>query len=213
MNINKNYAVFGLGRYGSAVAAELIDSGADVIAVDKDAKTVEDKIKEFPICKCADVTDKEVLKQLGIDEIDTVIIAMATDLESSVMAVMLCKEAGVKNVIVKCGCEMHKRIFEKVGADTVILPEVESGKRLAKNLLSSGFIDIAEISDSVSIFELDVKPEWCGKTLAELNLRKNHGINVIALLKDGNAEMIISPDTVLDGSIKLIVVADKKKMR
>lgn len=209
MSIHKSYAVFGLGRYGSAVAKELLDNGAEVICVDADEKKVEDMIADFPICKCADVTDPEALQHLGISNIDTVIIAMAECLESSVMATMLLKEAGVKQVIVKCGNEMHCAILKKVGADQVIIPEKESGIRLAKNLLSSGFIDIVDLSDSVSIIELNVKNAWIGKTPSELELRQKHSINVIAYSKNDNVEMLYDPNITLEKDMKLIVVADK----
>ena len=136
MSISKSYAVFGLGRYGRAVAKELIDNGAEVIAVDSNDKIVEELVGEFPICKCADVTDREVIKQFGISHVDVAVIAIAGQFEASVMATMLCKEAGVGQVIVKCASEMHRTILEKVGADIVVLPEKESGVRLAKNILS-----------------------------------------------------------------------------
>ncbi len=212
MSINKSYAVFGLGRYGKAVAKELIDNGAEVIAVDSNNKIVEDLVGEFPICKCADITDSEVIKQLGISDIDTVIIATASDLETSVMSTMLCKEAGVGQVIVKCSSEMHKMILEKVGADTVVFPEKDSGVRLAKNLLSSGFLDIADISDDISIIEINAKPEWVGKNLVELELRKKYSINVIALIKNENVEIAIQPDTVIEETMKMIIIANKKEI-
>ncbi|MBQ7980882.1 MAG: TrkA family potassium uptake protein [Oscillospiraceae bacterium] len=132
--MNKTYAVFGLGRYGQAVAKELINHGAEVIAVDIDEEIVNDAVSEIPFCKCADVTDIEVIKQLGIANVDVVIIAMADSLEASVMATMLCKEVGVEKVIVKCGNDMNCRILEKIGADKVVFPEMESGVRLAKIL-------------------------------------------------------------------------------
>lgn len=210
MSIYKSYAVFGLGRYGKAVAKELIDNGAEVIAVDSNYKIVEDLVGKFPICKCADVTDREVIKQLGIANVDTVVIAIASDIEASVMATMLCKEAGVEQVIVKCSSEMHRAILERVGADTVVFPENDSGIRLAKNLLSSGFLDIADISDDISIIELNVKPEWIGKSLIELELRRKYSINVIALTKNGNVEIAIQPDTIIEENMKMIIIADKK---
>ncbi len=210
MSINKSYAVFGLGRYGRAVAKELIDNGAEVVAVDSNDKIVEDLVGVFPICKCADVTDYEVIKQLGISNVDTVIIAIASSFEASVMATMLCKEAGVPQVIVKCASETHRAILEKVGADTVVFPENDSGIRLAKNLLSSGFVDIADISDNISIIELSAKPEWVGKNLMELELRRKYSINVIALTKDDNVEIAIQPNTVIEENMKMIVIADKK---
>ena len=112
MKANKTYAVFGLGRYGTAVARELIDHGMEVIAVDSDEKTVNDMAAHLPVCKCADVTDAEVISRLGIGNIDTVIICMASNLEASVMAVTLCKEAGVKTVIAKCSNEMQQKICQ-----------------------------------------------------------------------------------------------------
>ncbi|MBE6709166.1 MAG: TrkA family potassium uptake protein [Ruminococcaceae bacterium] len=212
MSINKTYAVFGLGRYGMAVAKELIANGADVLAVDSDEDIINNAIAEIPLCKCADVTDEEVLKQLGISNIDVVIIAMATNLEASVMAVTLCKDAGVKTVIAKCGSEMHQRILSRVGADKVLLPEYESGIRLAKNLISSGFVDMVELSDDFSIVELDVKPQWEGKTLLELNLRRKYSINVIGIRKNDKITIEIDPELQLDDSMKLIVVANNAKL-
>ena len=111
MSVRKNYAVLGLGRYGRAVAEELINNGADVLAVDIDQDNVNSAIETIPVCKCADVTEPEVIKRLGISNVDVVIVAIANNLEASVMAVALCKEAGVKNVIVKCGNEIHFWIF------------------------------------------------------------------------------------------------------
>ena len=153
MSIRQTYAVFGLGRYGRAVAKELVANGAEVIAIDSDESIVNALTLELPICKCADVTDAEVIKQLGIANVDVVIISMATNLDASVMAIVLCKEVGVKTVIAKCANEMHHKILSKVGADKVVFPESESGTRLAKNLLSSGFMDIMDISKDVSVVE------------------------------------------------------------
>ena len=168
MSIKKSYAVFGLGRYGRAVAKELVNSGADLLAVDRDEQAVQSAAAFIPLVKCADVTDPAVLEMLGISNFDVVIIAMAEHMEACVMAVMLCKEAGVKTVIVKCANEMHRRILSKVGADKVVFPENESGVRLAKNLLSAGFVDIIELSEDVSLLELDVQPEAAIDTINAL---------------------------------------------
>ena len=209
----KSYAVFGLGRYGIAVAKELVSNGAEVLAVDIDEEIVNEAVTEIPICKCADVTDPEVLKQLGISDIDVVIISMATNLEASVMATMLCKEMGVKTIIAKCASEMNCKILSKVGADKVVFPENESGIRLAKNLLSSGFVDILEISNNVSMVELDVRPEWENKNLLELDLRKKYSINIVSIIDDGNATVNIDPQKPLKKNMRLIVIADTAKLR
>jgi trk system potassium uptake protein TrkA len=212
MSIHKSYAVFGLGRYGLAVAKELVNNGAEVLAVDAEESLVNSAISDIPFCKCADVTDAETIKQLGIANMDVVIIAMANNLEASVMSAMLCKEIGVKTVIAKCANEMHRKILSKVGVDKVVFPEHESGMRLAKNLLSSDFIDIIELSNDVSIIELDVKPEWVDKTLVELNLRKKYGVNVIAIRQANNLEINIDPTMQLNKDMQLVVIVNASKL-
>lgn len=213
MKNSKTYAVFGLGRYGIAVARELVENGKEIIAVDTDQKIVNDASAYLPVCKCADVTDAEVISRLGIGNIDTVIVCMAGNLEASVMAVTLCKEAGVRTVIAKCANEMHQKILLRVGADQVVFPEKESGIRLAKNLLSSGFIDMISLSKDVSMVEIDVKDEWLGKNLIELNLRRKYGFNVVAIKKGGQVNVNINPEQMLDNDTTLIVIANMTKLR
>lgn len=212
MSINKTYAVFGLGRYGRAVAEELVRNGAEVIAVDNNEELVNEAAQTIPVCKCADVTEPEVIDRLDIAEVDVVIIAMANNLEATVMAITLCKEAGVKTVIAKCVEEMHGKIFYRVGADKVVFPEKEAGTRLGKNLLSSGFVDIVELSKDVSMVELDMKPQWIGKSLIELNLRKKYSINVVAVLKGDEVITSIDPEMPLTENMKLIIIADVNKL-
>ena len=212
MKSNKTYAVFGLGRYGTAVARELVENGAEVIAVDNEERIVNDAAAYLPVCKRADVTDAEVISRLGIGNIDTVIVCMASNLEASVMAVTLCKEAGVRTVIAKCADEMQQKILLRVGADRVVFPENESGIRLAKNLLSSGFIDMLSLSRDISVIEIDVKNEWCGKNLIELNLRKKYGFNIVAIKKGGNVNADVNPEQVLDAESSLIVIANVAKL-
>ncbi len=213
MSIHKTYAVFGLGRYGRAVARELAAAGAEVLAVDRNQMLVNSAAATIPLCKCADITDPEVYDLLGIGNFDVVIVAMGSHLEASVMAVMLCKEAGVPTVIAKCSNETHGKILEKVGADQSIIPEQESGIRLAKNLLSSGFVDMVELTDSVSLLELEVRPEWIGKTLIDLNLRKKYGINVVALKQGADISVTVDPTAAFTAEQKLVVIADTDKLR
>lgn len=212
MKTNNTYAVLGLGRYGYAVAKELVETGAEVLVVDSREDVINDVVDEFPLCKCADITDEDAIAQLGISNIDVVIIAVASNLETSVMATTLCKDAGVKTVIAKCANERQCIILSKIGADKVVLPEYESGVRLAKNLLSSGFVDILELTNNISLVEFDVKPEWIGKTLIDLNLRKKYSINIIAIQKDNDVTTEIDPNKPLESGMKLIVVANRNKL-
>lgn len=213
MSINKTYAVFGLGRYGLSVATELIARGAQVIAVDTDADTVNAAAAFIPLCKCADITDPEVMEQLDISSVDVAVIAMASNLEASVMATVLCKEAGVPLVIAKCADEIHRKILLKVGADKTLIPEQESGKRLARNLLSCGFVDIVDLSDNISMVEIAVKPEWAGKSLVELNLRNKYAMNIVAIKEGDNISIEINPTAPLSASATLIVIGNPKKLK
>ncbi len=212
MSINRSYAIFGLGRYGLSVARELVNNGADVLAVDQNQSIVNAAVSDIPLCKCADITDPDVIRNLGLSNIDVVVIAMASNLEAAVMATMLCKEAGVKTVIVKCANEVHSKILSRVGADKVVIPEKESGTRLAKNLLSAGFVDVIELSEDVSLIELDVKTDWVGKTLIELNLRKKYGFNVVAVKKGEEVSVEINPEERFDADTTLIVIANTEKL-
>lgn len=213
MQKKKTYAVFGLGRYGTAVAKELVDNGKEVLAVDFDQKIVNNAAAFLPVCKCADVTDAEVIARLGIESIDTVIVCMAGNLEASVMAVTLCKEAGVPTVIAKCATEMHQKILLRIGADQVVFPEYESGIRLAKNLLSSGFIDMISLSRDVSMVEIDVRDEWAGKNLMELGLRKKYAFNVVAIRTGDRIDITVDPTLPLTKEMQLLVVAHTAKLR
>jgi len=212
MSTEKTYAVFGLGRYGIAVARELVAHGSEVIAVDINEVIVNDMSSDIPICKCADVTDPEAVKQLGIANVDVVVISMASNLEASVMAIMLCKELGVKKIIAKCANEIHRKILSRVGADIVVLPETDSGIRLAKNLLSSGFVDIIELSKNVSMVELDVKSDWVNRSIVELDLRKKYDMNIIAIREDKEVCTSIKPDMVLKEGMKLLVVVNTSRL-
>ena len=213
MSINRTYAVLGLGRYGKAVAEELVNSGAEVLAVDIEQNNVNNAIETIPVCKCANITEPEVIKRLGIGNVDVVIVAMAGNLEASVMAVALCKEAGVPTVIAKCGNEMHQKILSCVGADKVIFPEKESGTRLAKNLLTSGFSEMIELSEDVSMVEIEVKDNWVGKSLIELNLRQKYTINVVAIRMGDSINTSVDPSLPLERGMRLIVIANTEKIK
>ena len=119
---------------------------------------------------------------------------------------------GVKTVIAESANEMHQKILTRVGADNVVFPENESGIRLAKNLLSSGFVDMVSLAKNVSIIELDMKPDWVGKNLIELNLRKKYSINVVAVRKGDVVNVDIDPHEQLREDDKLIVIANTEKL-
>ena len=210
--MRKSYAVLGSGRFGSNVAKELYESGADVILIDRNPDIIN-RMSEYVTCAyCGDIGDTAFLKEAGVAYADAVVIAFA-ELEPAILAVMTCKELGVPNVIVKAKDEVSGEIFLKVGADKVVYPEKEAGLRLAHVLLSNGFLDFFELSDTVSMVEMLPKKEWVGKSLKELNLRKSHHINVIAIKEKGDVKAFIDPDMPLREDCALIVTVHNKDLK
>ena len=190
-----SYAVMGLGRFGTSVALELTKMGADVLAIDDDEERVH-QMAEFVTCAVkADISDAESLATLGLGNMDAVIIAMTRNLDASILGTILAKEYGVPFVIAKAQSDMHAKILTKVGADRVIVPEKESGIRIARNLVNGNFLDFFELDDKISVVEIAIRPEWIGKTLIELDFRKRFKVNIIAIdPKDGEIQVSMSPD-------------------
>ncbi len=213
MSIHKTYAVLGLGRYGRAVARELSESGAEVLAVDRNEANVNALAPYVSLCRCADVTTPEAVRQLGLTNVDVVIVSMASSLEASVLTVTLCREAGVKHIIAKCGSETHRRILQRVGAHRVVFPEHESGVRLAKGLLSAGFQEIMELSRDVSMAALDVPDAWVGKSLIQLDLRRRYAINVAALRRGDQVTVTLDPNAPLEAGTQLVVIAETDALK
>lgn len=208
----KSFAVMGLGKFGRSIVMEMMRAGADVLAIDMDEEKVK-RVAEYVTCAVqADVRDPEAMNVLGISNMDGVVVGMTSNLDAAIMATIYAKEAGVPYILVKAQDEIHEKILKKVGADKVIIPERESGIRVARNMVSGSFIDFIELSDRVKMIELKIKPEWIGHTLRELNLRKKHALNVIAVRQDGELLVNQDPDQPLDKDVTLLVTIDKKDM-
>lgn len=213
--MKKGFAVLGLGRFGASVAVHLAETGAEVLVVDKDEACVHDLADLVTYAVQGDISDPDTLKSLGIGNLDAAVIAIAGNIEASVMATILAKESGVPYVIAKAQNEMHGKILEKVGADNVIFPEKEMGARIARNLTVGNFIDLFELSSKVSMVEMIVKPEWEGKTLKELDLRSRYGVNVVAAKRGGNLDVSPTPDEALTPNMHLLLTGynhDLKKL-
>jgi len=178
-NIN-SYAVIGMGRFGSSVAKELTKSGADVLAIDSNEEKVRSVAEFVTQAVKADITDAETVSALGLGNMDAVIVAVTRSMDASILATISAKENGAPYVIAKAMDEMHAKILAKVGADRVIIPEKESGVRIARNLINGNFLDFYELSDHISMVEIAVKKEWVGKNLRQLDFRREYGVNVIA---------------------------------
>ena len=192
--INKQtYAVFGLGRFGFTLAYELSQMGQDVIAVDKDMNLVE-AADEFCTALSFYMTDIDAMKSAGIKDADVAIIATGSSLEDSILCTLNLKELGVPKVIVKARNSKHALALHKIGADRVVMPEMEMAKRLAiKQVMGDDLIEMFDLGDNNLVFEIVVKESWIHKSLNQINPRSNYNINVIALKRDNEFIIKIDP--------------------
>lgn len=211
--MKKSFAVIGLGRFGRSIAMELSKLGADVMVIDNDEEKIN-RLSDYVTCAInVDVCDTDALISTGIANMDAVIVAMADYLEPSIMGVITAKDLGVPLVIAKARDHVTGSIYDKVGADKVVFPEKESGKRISKQLMCADFLEFFELSDSVSLIELMPKKEWIGKTLRQLNLRREYKINVIAVKENDDVNVAMDPDEPLKEDCPLIITVRKEDMK
>lgn len=198
----KQFAVIGLGRFGSSVAKTLYSLGNEVLAIDSEEDVVQEIADSVTHAVQLDATDENALRSLGIRNFDIAVVAIGSDIQSSIMVTLLVKEMGVKYLIAKANNDLHAKVLHKIGADRVVLPEKDMGVRVAHNLMTTNILDYIELSPDYSIAEMEVPEEWSGKTLRELDLRVRHGVNVMAIKRENSIN--ISPsagDRLLFGDV------------
>ncbi len=208
--MKRDFAVIGLGRFGGSICRELSMEGMEVLAIDND----EDKVNEYKNIAShaviADSTDEVSLKELGIKNIDHVIVAIGDNIQASILTTVILTDLGIKKITVKAQNDYHEKILNKIGADHVVHPERDMGKRIAHNIISNNILDYLELSDDHSIVEVKAGNKMVGKTLIDLDIRANYGCNVVAI-KQGK-EINVSPsaeDVLKEEDVLIVIGADK----
>ena len=208
----KQFAVIGLGRFGRAVCASLHNTGYEVLGIDSNehrvGKVLTDQIAAHALQ--LDSTDPMALKEAGIGEFDTVIIAIGNYVQESVITTLNVKEAGVPHVVAKASSEIHCKLLHRVGADHVVFPEHEMGCALARSLTHPGILDRFELDPDHSIVEIEVPEEFDGKTVIDLDLRKRYGLNLLAICKEGKFEINPSPVLRLQKGWIMVMIGSNK---
>lgn len=207
--MKKEFAVIGLGRFGGSICRALADQGMEVMAIDNN----EERVNQFAMIAShavvGDTTDEAVLKSLGIRNFDHVIVAIGDDIQSSILTTLILKELGVKNITVKAQNDYHEKVLLKIGADTVVHPERDMGKRIAHNIVSNNVLDYLELSDQHSIVEIVASEKLDGYSLIDLDIRAKYGINIVAIKR--KEEILVSPqasEVILQGDILIVIGAD-----
>lgn len=202
----KNVLVLGLGRFGSALAKKLFEKEVEVMAVDRDYTKVQKVADKVTYAAQADMTDENAMKELGIKNFDIAVIATGSNIEASIEATLLCKDAGIKTVIAKATNLTHERILRKIGADKIIFPELDSGERLARVISGSNLLEFIEFSSEFSLAEVRVHKAWIGKNLMELDFRKEYNLNVVAFERAGKILINPGPNTRIEENDLIVLI-------
>ena len=208
----KRVGIIGAGRFGLSLAEALAETGIEVLLIDRNNTLVQNALKKVTWAVQCDATNSSALEAAGVTECDTVVVAIGSNVEASMLVTANCKELGIKTVISKATSEIHGKILEKLGADHVVYPDRESAHRLARNITEHNAYDLLEISEGLSLAEIDV-PEACvGKTLAEADLRKKSGVTVLCIRRPDPKNnrkplqvLIPNPNDAFEAGDKLIV--------
>ena len=203
---NKDIAVIGLGRFGSSLAQTLQQMGVSVLGIDVSDEKVNGLAEVLTETAVADITDEHVVRDLGLRNFDTVVVAMGQNIAASLMITVMLKEAGVERVISKASSEIHGRALRLIGTDEVVFPERDMGVRLAKHIVSPNLLEFIELSPEHSLIETASSAHLAGKTLRQLDLRNKYGINVIALRRRDQCNLSPSADDVVEEGDILVLV-------
>lgn len=204
----KRIGIIGAGRFGSSLAECLAEHGAEVLLIDSDREIVQEFSEFVTKAVEGDVTNARTLEDAGFNECDVVVVAIGTNLEGSIMATVNCKELGVPTVVAKANSDLHGKILKRVGADLVVYPNRDCAKRIARTLLSKGSVDLFEISDGLSVAEIDVPEPLKNRSLAEAEVRNRYGVTVLCIRR--LAEDPTQPRTVIIPTASEVIQPDDK---
>ncbi|TNJ65047.1 TrkA family potassium uptake protein [Paenibacillus hemerocallicola] len=207
----KQFAVIGLGRFGSSLAKELVSQGLEVLGIDRDEETVDEMADVLTHAIVADSTEEETLRSIGIRNFDCAIVAIGDDIQASIMTAILLKDLGVRMVVAKALTELHGKVLERLGVDRVIYPERDMGIRVAHQLVNPNLLDYIELSKEYTIVELSVPGKLNGVTLKELDPRAKYGCSVVAINKKSG--VIIAPaatDVINERDVMVIIGTNKQ---
>ncbi|MGG1312242.1 potassium channel family protein [Cohnella laeviribosi] len=208
----KQFAVIGLGRFGSSVAKFLAEMGYEVLAIDEDQERVQDVAHIVTHAVSADTTDEEAIRALGIRNFDVVVVAIGQNIQASILTTLILKDLGVPQIIAKAQNELHGKVLSKIGADKVVFPERDMGLRVAHHLISPNILEHIELSSDYSIVEMKVPSSIVGKSLKQLDIRVKYNCNVLAVKRDGEMNITPRPDESLCADDVLVIVGRNEQL-
>ena len=209
-----SFLVIGMGRFGKSVATELYQMRHEVLAMDEVEDNIAGIVDHVTDVVIGDAKDEAVLRSLDVQSFDCVVVAMAGTIEDSILITMMLKEMDAKSIVCKAQNERHAKILSQLGADKVIRPEHDMGKRIAHLLAQQNIIDFLEISSDYSVMEIITPKSLVGKSIGKNNLRRKYGVTIIAIRNAETGGMKFSPNAdamLYDGDV-LIVIGSKYEL-
>ncbi len=203
--MKKTFMVIGLGRFGSCIAKELVQNKCDIIAIDKDEKSVRDISKYVNNCVIADSTSLSVLTDLDASKVDHAVVAIGNNLQASILSIINLKKLGVKKITVRADDLTYKEVFEALGATDVIVPEESSAISLANQIMSDSVLDYYGVSADYAMVKVIVGKHFIPKNLIELNLRALFDVNIVGIIRDGKFFIPKGTDTINPDDVVVVV--------
>lgn len=212
MSANKGICVIGLGNFGYNLAATLAKTRQEVLVIDESQEKIDSVGEVVSNAVCGDATNEAVLRAAGIKNCDCAVVCMENELSDSILITLLLKELGVSKIVVRATDERQKKVLLKVGADHVVLPEKESGTKLAYTLSRRGMVDYFAPSGDFTIAEIRTPKNWIGKSVVEIDVRKKYNVSIIAVAEEGKDKfMLLADPTRPFAENELLVVAGGNK--
>ncbi|MGG1312158.1 potassium channel family protein [Cohnella laeviribosi] len=209
---SNQFVIIGLGRFGSSLGRELVELGVEVLGVDRDEEKVQEMSHILTHTVVADATEEESLRSIGVRNFDCGVVAIGDDIQASILATILLKEFGVKQVVAKAVSDLHGRVLERLGVDRIIYPERDMGIRVAHQLVSPNLLDYIELSPTYTIAELTVPECLTGKSLAQVNPRGKYGCSVVAINKPQGIVIAPTADDRLEKKDVLVVIGTNEQI-
>ncbi|MCQ2524841.1 MAG: TrkA family potassium uptake protein [Lachnospiraceae bacterium] len=209
----KSILLVGLGNFGVSVAKEIHELGHQVMAVDIDEERVNEILPYVTNAQIGDSTNEEFLRSIGINDYDVCIVAIGEDFQNSLETTSLLKELGANYVVSLADGDVHAKFLLRNGADSVVNPEKMMAKWTAIRYTSNNILDYIKLDDNHAIYEVTVPESWIGKSIMEIDIRKNHGINILATKVDGQMSLTVNPMTVFHGNESILVLGELKSIQ
>lgn len=209
----KSILLIGLGRFGRNIAKKLNEMRHEVMAVDKNEKRVNAILPYVMNAQIGDATNAAFLESLGVSNFDVCIVTIGDDFQNSLETTSLLKELGAKKVVSRAARDVHAKFLLRNGADEVVYPEKQLADWTAIRYTADHILDYIEIDGEHSIFEIRVPEKWIGKTVIEEDVRKNHGVNIMAIKRDGKMHLNFSPQTRFEPGDTILVLGDTKNIQ